>query len=190
MPEAVGAKIPFGMADITIGEGAGAIVFDGKTNLQAEGGEVNLEPAFEDVVVADFGTSVYDKRFVGLEGTVTIVAAEDTIKMLELAMSYADAITETADPATTVGLMDGKIGASMRARAKKVTIHPRQLPASDKSMDITLYKMASVGGFTKSYANSQGNRTIELSLFPRDGFDANKPGNFYYVGGKDPNATT
>lgn len=187
---AVGEKIPFGMADITIGTGPDAIVFDGATNLQAEGGEITLEPSFEDIVIADFGTSAYDKRFTGMDGTVTIVAAEDTIKMLELAMNYAETITETADPATTVGLMDGKIGASMRAKAKQITIHPRQLPASDKSMDITIYKAASIGGFTKSFANSQGNRTIEFSMFPRDGFDAKKPGNFYYVGGKDPNATT
>lgn len=186
----VGEKIPFGMANITIGEGTDAISFDGATHLQAEGGEITLEPSFEDIVIADFGTSVYDKRFTGMEGTVTIVAAEDTIKMLELAMNYADTITETADPETTVGLMDGKIGSSMRTKAKKVTIHPRQLPAGDTSMDITIYKMASIGGFTKSFANAQGNRTIELSMLPRDGFDANKPGNFYYVGGKDPNATT
>jgi hypothetical protein len=103
-------------------------------------------------------------------------------------MNYAETITDTAQPANVVGLMDGKIGSSMRAKAKKVTIHPRQLPASDKSMDITIYKAASIGGFTKSFANSQGNRTIELSMFPRDGFDANKPGNFYYVGPIDPNA--
>ncbi|MFC0188489.1 hypothetical protein ACFFJY_09340 [Fictibacillus aquaticus] len=186
MPEV--SKIPFGLADITIGEGADIIKFDGKENLQAEGGEVSISPILEEMKIADFGDSTYDEYVNGYEGEVKIIAAKPTIKLMQLAMSYADAITDTTT-SEVVGLMDSKIGTSMRDRAKKITIHPRVM-GTDKSLDINLYKMAAVGELTRAYENAQGNLEITLKLYPRDGFDANKPGNFFYIGPKDPNVVT
>lgn len=181
-----GEKIPFGLADITIGEGADAITFDGKTYLQADGGEVTISPILQEITIADFGDSVYDEIINGYEGTVTIVAAERTLKTIQAALSYTDPITDTTS-GTTVGLMDAKVGSSMRSRGKKVRIHPR-IMGTDKSLDIVIYKMAASGEFTNSYANEQGNLEITLKMYPRDGFDASKPGNFFYIGDKDPNA--
>ncbi|MGR5914639.1 hypothetical protein ACT7DA_21240 [Bacillus pacificus] len=42
MPKVDGKYIPFGLATITVGEGADAIVFDGKNYFQADGGEINI----------------------------------------------------------------------------------------------------------------------------------------------------
>ncbi len=171
-------RIPFGVATITIGEGADALVFDGVDEVQAEGGEVQLTPQFEDIIIADYGNGPYDKRLVGYEGQVTIVAAQESIDVLETALAATEAITDTAG------------GSSLRKKAKRVTIHPRHLPPENKDMDITIYKMASEGEFTRSNANEQGNVTITLSMLPRDGMDPSKPGNFFFFGGTDPNATT
>jgi hypothetical protein len=59
---------------------------------------------------------------------------------------------------------------------------------ADKSLDINIYKMASDGDFSESYANEQGNQSVSVSMFPRDGMDVNKTGNFFYIGATDPNA--
>jgi len=179
-------RIPFGMSDITVGEGANVMNFNGKDNLQAEGGELVITPQFTEVKVADFGESVYDKVLVGWEAKLTITAAEESIDNFELAMAATVAITDTTSGAK-VGLMDAALGTSLRSKAKRVKIHPRVLGA-DQSLDITIYKMASDGDFNRSSANEQGNVTIEMSMFIRDNFDATKPGNFFYLGAKDPNA--
>lgn len=178
-------EIPFGLADITVGEGEEAISFNGLDFFQADGGEVTLTPVFQDISVADFGESVYDKILTGYNGGITFVAAQATIKTLQAALAASETITDTAT-STVVGLMDSKIGTSLRSKAKKVTIHPR-IMGEDKSLDITIYKMAADGDFTRSFANEQGNVSISMSMFPRDGMDTSKPGNFFYIGPKDPN---
>ncbi|MCM3651331.1 hypothetical protein [Metabacillus litoralis] len=178
-------KIPFGLADITIGEGADIVKFDGLEFFQADGGELTLTPVFQDITIADFGESVYDKILTGYNGTFTFVAAQDDLKILQLALSASEPIIETAG-STTVGMMDAKIGTSLRSKAKKVTIHPRTMGA-DKSLDIVIYKMASDGDLTKSFANAQGNQSVSMSMLPRDGMDVSKPGNFFYIGATDPN---
>lgn len=185
MPQVDGKYIPFGLADITIGEGVDAIKFDGKTYLQADGGEISIEPELEDLVIPDFGNSPYDQVIVGYNGSLTIVAGNRDLKVLALAMAYTESITD-AGGGDEVGLMDAKIGTSMRSKAQKVNIHPRGM-GSDKTNDINIYKMAGVSEFNESYANEQGQNEITLQMYPRDNADANKPGNFFYIGDTDPN---
>lgn len=180
-------RIPFGLADITIGTGENAIAFDGLDELQAEGGEVTLTPVTEDIVIADYGSSPYDQRIVGYEGTVTIVAAQESIDVLQLALTATETITDTVS-SEVVGIMDSPIGTSLRAKALPVRIHPRRLPDSVTDLDINIYKMAANGDFTRGQANEQGSVTISLTMYPRDGMDPSKPGNFFYIGGIDPNA--
>lgn len=180
-------RIPFGLADIIIGEGENEVRFDGAANFQAEGGEVTLTPMLEDITVADLGNGVYDQRVSGWEGSVTFVAAEESIEVLELALAAVEPITD-AEGVNTTGLMDSRIGTSMRTKAKKVRIHPRQYPADFTDYDINIYKMASTEGLTRSNANEQGNISVTLNMYPRDGMDADKPGNFFFIGGTDPNA--
>lgn len=176
--------IVYGLADVTIGEGEDAIKFDGKAYLQAEGGELSLTPQFEDIVVADFGEVPIEKRLKGWEGEFTVVAAEEDADILELALGTTEDITDS-ESSEVVGSMDARIGTKLKGR--KVTIHPRSLPTEDKSQDITIYQMASTEGLTRSYANEQGNVSIALSMMPRVGFDASKPGNFFFRGAVDPN---
>lgn len=182
-------RIPFGLANITLTEGTGVdakvISFDGVDELQAEGGEVSLAPMYEDVTIADYGNGPYDKRLVGYEGTVTIVAAQETLRVLELAISGTETITST-DGGGVTGLTDAPIGSSLRKKGKRVNIHPRNLPALVKDNDITIYKVVSDGEYTRANANSQGSITINLTMLPRDGMDPKKAGNFFYVGGTDP----
>jgi hypothetical protein len=187
MPQVDGKYIPFGLADITV-TGATpeeSIIFNGKDYFQSDGGEINLEPEFEEIVIQDFGTQKYDEILVGFNGELTIVAGNRDLKVLALAMSYTESITDTGG--AVVGLMDSKPGSSMRAKGKKVKIHPRGM-GTDKTGDINIYKMAGVSAFNETYANEQGQNEITLAMYPRDGADPSLPGNYFYVGDKDPNA--
>jgi len=174
-------NIPFGAADITIGEGADAevIKFDGKENLQHEGGEITITPMFADFTSVDFGESIYDKRVTGYEVTVSFTAMEEKIKNIQLALSATATVTN--DNGDVIGITDAKLGTSMRAKAKKVRIHPRVM-GNDDSLDIVVYKMASTGEYTRAYANEQGNIGISFEAFPKDGLDASQDGNFFYIG--------
>lgn len=182
-------KIPFGLADYTIGDGANAIKFDGKTNFQADGGEITIEPILEAANVADFGGSDYDDFVNGYTGEFKIVGAEHNLKMMETAMAYADKIVTTGATPATVGLTDSKIGTSMRERGVPLRIHPREM-GTDPSMDIVIYKVASVGTYGRTFANEQGKNELTYKMYPRDGADASKGSNYFYVGSKDPNGTT
>jgi len=185
MAEPKAKEYIFGLADIAIGEGADRIEFDGENYLQAEGGSLNLTPQYTEFTVADFGETIVERRLSGWEGTVTIVAAQEDADILELALASTESITDTAS-SEVVGAMDAKMGTKLKGR--KVTIHPRVLPENVKDMDWTIYNMASTEGFEREYNPEQGNVTITLTMMPREGFDASKPGNFFYRGPVDPNA--
>ncbi|QFG05335.1 tail tube [Bacillus phage 055SW001] len=179
-------KIPFGLADITIGTGETAIKFDGENLFQADAAEISIEPILEAVNVADFGDTDYDDFINGYSGEITIVAAQHTLELMTVSMAYANKIM-SADNATQVGLTDSRIGTSMRERGLPMTIHPREME-DDTSLDFHLYKVASVGEYSRSYANEQGNNELTFKMYPRDGAKANSGSNFYYVGDVDPNA--
>lgn len=178
-------RIPFGLANITIGEGEDAIKFDGVNEFQAEGGEITISPILEPIVIADMGNGDYDDVVVGYTGTMTINAAQESLDVLELALTAATAITGT-DTGTVTGLMDSPIGTSLRKTGKRVTIHPRRLPPTMKDMDITIFKMISSGEFTRTNGNTQGSIAISMKMLPRDGMDPSKPGNYFYTGANDP----
>ena len=180
-------RIPFGPATITVGEGEDALKFDGKEYLQVEGGELTLTPSFTDETYVDFGETVVNRYLTGWEGTLTFAAGQENMKIFKLALSATKPITDTTS-SEEVGFTDAKIGTALSDYARKVVIHPRSKPDNDKSSDITIYQMVASGDFTKTYTNEQGSLSIELSMIPRQGFDASKDGNFFYFGPVDPNA--
>lgn len=181
------ASIPFGASTVTVGEGADAVSFDGSENLQAAGGEVQLQPQWENITVIDFGSSPIDQRLTGYQGHVQITAAQEKLEILRMALAGTEDITDT-ETSSVVGLTDSKIGTSLRTKGKKVVIHPRRLPADDHSLDITLYNVAGSGDLTLGWDQNQTNRQITLNLLPREGFDPTKIGNYFYIGPTDPNS--
>lgn len=173
-------RIPFGYATVIIGEGENEVRFDGAEEFQVDGGELTFSPLLADIQIGDFGESIYDQRITGYEGSLTLNAAQETFENLQLAMSYMQEI-ENGE-----GLMDSPVGTSMRSKAQKVRIHPR-IMGDDDSLDIVVYKMASAGEYTRSYANEQGSIPMNFTMYPRDGMEATEPGNFFYIGSTDPN---
>lgn len=174
----------FGLADITIDLDGTPLVFDGKDYLQADGGELSLVPEFREISFKDTGSTVVQRRLAGWAGTVTFVVGQEDHRLMKLALSAVDEITDTATT-TAVGVTDQRIGTVLQGY--RVTIHPRVLPSTDKRFDYTIYQMASTGGITKPYNDEQTTVTITLNMMPRVGMDASKGSNFFYTGPVDPN---
>ena len=182
-------EIMFGLADIIIGEGADIIKFDGKNGdersyLQVEGGSVSFEPTFEDIKFADYGDNPYDQRVIGFQVTVTVVAGQETIDMLKLAIGGTEEVKGTDEAVT--GVTDSPLGASNRKRGKAMRIHPR-FAGDDHSRDINIYKVATNSEVERAFGNEQGSFEMTFVAYARDGADANKAGNYFYTGVKDPN---
>lgn len=183
-------EIMFGLADIIIGEGANIIKFDGKNGdknsyLQVEGGSVTFEPTLEDVSFADYGDNPYDQRVIGYEVTITVVAGQETIDILKLAIAGTQDVTDD-DGETVTGVTDAPLGASNRKRAKAMRIHPR-FAGKDHSRDINLYKVATNSEVERAFGNEQGSFEMEFAAYARDNANANKAGNYFYTGAVDPN---
>lgn len=183
-------QIPFGPADIIIGTGEDAIKFDGKnvtgSQLQAEGGNITIEPTFADITSVDFGEGPYDQYSTGVSVNVTIVALKESVETLKLAIASAQDVVDGAGGGVT-GVTDAPVGQSNRAKGVPVTIHPRN--AGDiKDFDYNIYKMAPVESFERAFSLEQGTIQIQFMAYPRDGADATKGANFFYTGAVDPNA--
>lgn len=185
-------EIMFGLADIMIGEGADIIKFDGKNGdkrsyLQVEGGSITFEPTFEDIKFADYGDNPYDQRVIGYEISITVIAGQETIDILKLAIAGTEDVLEgEGDSAKVTGVTDSPLGASNRRRGKPMRIHPR-FAGNDHSRDINVYKVATNSEVERSFGNEQGQFEMTFSAYPRDNADANKAGNYFYTGEKDPN---
>jgi hypothetical protein len=180
-------EIPFGLADFIFNEGEDdEVKFDGADQLQADGGSVSITANYEDITSPDFGTSPISRRLVGYEIEVTVVAAQRNMKTMQLQMGHASTITETTGGAV-VGLMDSPIGSDVLDNAKSLRIHPRE-KGTDQSFDIVIYRVASNGEYSNNFALEQGQQEMTFTAYPREGADAKKPGNFFYIGGVDPNA--
>lgn len=182
---ATAQKYSFGMADFIIDEGKTTeIRFDGKlcedgSYLQADGGEIELEPETEDIVLPDFSATNYDYVVTGWNGTVTIVASAYTLKLMSALLTGT--YTGVNEDGRIKWITDAPVGTSMRENGRTITIHPRQM-GDDKSEDIFIYKAVNTSGYSREFNNEQGTHEMEFEILPKDCADANVGNNFYFIG--------
>ena len=182
---ATAKKYDFGLADFIIDEGKPTEVrFDGKlcedgSYLQADGGEVSLEPETEDIVLKDFSETNYDYVITGWNGTVTIAASAYTLKLMSALLSGT--YTGVAEDGLIKWITDAPIGSSMREQGRTITIHPRQM-GDDKSEDIFIYKAVNTSGYSREFDNEQASHEMEFEILPKDCADANQGNNFFFIG--------
>ena len=182
---ATAKKYSFGMADFIIDEGKPTeIRFDGKlcedgSYLQADGGEIELEPETEDIVLPDFSATNYDYVVTGWNGTITIVASAYTLKLMSALLTGT--YTGVDEDGRIKWITDAPIGTSMRENGRTITIHPRQM-GDDKSEDIFIYKAVNTSGYSREFNNEQGTHEMEFEILPKDCADANQGNNFYFIG--------
>lgn len=182
---ATAKKYDFGLADFIIDEGkATEVRFDGKlcedgSYLQADGGEIELEPETEDIVLKDFSETNYDYVVTGWNGTVTIAASAYTLKLMSALLSGT--YTGVAEDGRIKWITDAPIGSSMREQGRTITIHPRQM-GDDKSEDIFIYKAVNTSGYSREFDNEQASHEMEFEILPKDCADANQGNNFFFIG--------
>lgn len=182
---AAAQKYDFGLADFIIDEGKPTEVrFDGKlcedgSYLQADGGEISLEPETEDIVLKDFSETNYDYVVTGWNGTVTIAASAYTLKLMSALLSGT--YTGVAEDGRIKWITDAPIGSSMREQGRTITIHPRQM-GDDKSEDIFIYKAVNTSGYSREFDNEQASHEMEFEILPKDCADANQGNNFFFIG--------
>lgn len=182
---ATAKKYDFGLADFIIDEGKPTEVrFDGKlcedgSYLQADGGEVSLEPETEDIVLKDFSETNYDYVITGWNGTVTIAASAYTLKLMSALLSGT--YTGVAEDGRIKWITDAPIGSSMREQGRTITIHPRQM-GDDKSEDIFIYKAVNTSGYSREFDNEQASHEMEFEILPKNCADANQGNNFFFIG--------
>lgn len=185
---ATSKKYDFGYATFIIDEGKPTeIRFDGKlcedgSYLQAEGGEVELEPETEEIVLGDFSSEAFDHVVTGWTGTVTIVASAYTLKLMSSLLTGT--YTGVDEDGKIKWITDAPIGTSMRENGRTITIHPRQM-GDDKSEDIFIYKAVNTSGFDREFDNEQATHEMEFEILPKDCADANEGNNFFFIG-EDP----
>src|SRR5699024_5238648 len=85
----------FGVADIEVVEGKDAITFDGKDYLLAQCGSLSLEPQYTEFQFEDFGETIVERRLYGWEGTLTIVAGQEYVNILQLVLASTEEFTDT-----------------------------------------------------------------------------------------------
>ncbi|MEK4754794.1 hypothetical protein MKX72_20035 [Priestia sp. FSL R5-0597] len=163
--------------------------FNGKEYLQAEGGEYTLTPSYYDEQWADSAENVVEKWLTGQEGAVKVVIGQYSPSLMQMALNAVQTITDTTS-GDVVGFTDAPIGSKASDNAYKVEVHPRILPESDKSQDITFYRVIADSEFTRAFANEINQIEINFSMIPREGADFSKGGNYYFTGPQDPNAVT
>lgn len=182
---ATAQKYNFGMADFIIDEGLPTeIRFDGRlcsdnSYLQADGGEISLEPETEDIVLKDFSEKNYDYVITGWDGKVTINASAYTLKLMSAL--FTGTYTGVDKEGNIQWITDAPIGSSMRENAHSIRIHPRQM-GDDRSEDIFIYKAVNTSGFDREFDNEQASHEIELAILPKDCADASKPNNYFFIG--------
>lgn len=185
---AASKKYDFGLATFIIDEGKDTeIRFDGKlcedgSYLQADGGEISLEPETEDIVLKDFSETNYDYAITGWNGTVTIAASAYTLKLMSAILSGT--YTGVAEDGTVKWITDAPIGTSLREQGRTITIHPRQM-GEDKTEDIHIYKAVNTSGYSRTFDNEQASHEMEFEILPKDCADANVGNNFFFIG-EDP----
>jgi len=163
--------------------------FNGQQYLQAEGGEYTLTPSYYDEKWADSGENTVEKWLTGQEGGLKVVIGQYSPKLMQLALNAVQTITDTTS-GSVVGFTDAPMGMKASDNAYKVRVHPRILPDSDKSQDITFYRVIADSEFTRAFANEINNIEINFNMIPRENADFSKGGNYYYTGPTDPNAVT
>ncbi|MBD1222748.1 hypothetical protein [Virgibacillus halodenitrificans] len=165
-------RLQVGMANITVG---GVEVPN-----QADAAVFSAEPRLIEIDL--YTAPVYDRIIEGWDASVTITVDEESYEAYKMALAGVEELQNTGE---TVGLQDGAGLQSLRKTAQEVIIHPANLPAEDKSFDITLFKAIPTSSLERSYGKEKTSYEITLTALHNTG-DYKKFGNYFRIGEDAP----
>ncbi len=124
------------------------------------GVDFSAVPIYKEIKVDQFGQGVYDKRIVGWTVQAIVRMAESTYENIR-AMSAG--LVEVEESPTKKKLQDAQLGTSMRAGAKKLTIHPLENDPADVSDDVVIYLAAPDTPIDLKY-NYENERVLQVTM--------------------------
>lgn len=124
------------------------------------GVDFSAVPIYKEIKIDQFGQGNYDKRIVGWDVKAIVRMAESTYANIK-AMSAG--LVEVEESPTKKKLHDAQLGASMRAGAKKLTIHPLENDPADVSEDVVVYLAAPDTPIDLKY-NYENERVLEVTM--------------------------
>jgi hypothetical protein len=136
------------------------LVFGGQTlGHTLDGVTFTYERSFTDVYVDQYGETSIDKVLMGQTLQITFQMAETDWT------NWNAAIPETSSQSSTYARTDlgADAGASLRAEAQQLSIHPNRLLDTDTSEDIVIYKAVSTENIEVVLKNDE-QKVIEVTF--------------------------
>lgn len=137
--------------------------------LTIGGVEVEVSTDTHQTKVDQHGETIVKEFIKGRNMTVRLSLAETTLENMVSVMPGATLITDGGDPTKKKVEVTSGTGIDLLTSAGKLTLHPVELPDSDKSEDLTLPKASTPGGLSFSYKSDEERVfTTEFSAYPDD----------------------
>ncbi|WP_339227842.1 hypothetical protein NSQ77_20010 [Oceanobacillus sp. FSL K6-2867] len=157
-------RLTIGMADVTVG--------GVKVGRQADAMVFSAEPVLQEVDL--YLAYAYDRIIEGWTVTATIVVDEESYEHYKMALAGVEEDTNGS-------ITDGVGMKSLRKEAKELIIHPADLPESDKSFDITIFKAVPTGAVERTYGKEVAGYEITFTGLHRTG-SPKESGNYFRIG--------
>lgn len=173
------------MENINFTIGTASVTYGGvKVPHAADAFTFTAEPILQQIDL--YTAPNYDQRVEGWKVEGKLVVDEDSLDAYKMALAGVEMLEDPLfgtdpDAKQYTGLTDGVGFKSLRSTAKELVIHPDSLPASDKSLDVTIFMAASVGSFERVYGKEKTSYEITFTGLHKTG-DSTKAGNYFRIG--------
>ncbi|UNC92710.1 hypothetical protein [Candidatus Contubernalis alkaliaceticus] len=167
-------RIPIGLADITIGSGSGETPLE--VEVQGDAAVLTVEPMTEAVDL--YTMPHFDQLLVGWNVQLKIVLESESYEQIEAALPFINKYSAGSDN----WLEDGKLFQRARDKALEITVHPADLPADNKTYDVTIFKAIATGTYERKYGKEVSKYEITFQALAKT-LDYTEAGNFFQIGG-------
>lgn len=135
--------------------------------LTKGGVEVEITTSRHEVVVDQFGTTAINDIITGRQGLVRVPMAETDLNKLMVVIPGSTLVRDALEPTKMKLEIPTAVGVSLIESAKELILHPKHLPASDKSEDVTIPLCSPAGDLSFAF-NVENERVyaIEFRMYP------------------------
>lgn len=131
--------------------------------LTKGGVQVNISTEKKTITVDQFGQTVMNEFIMGKAGTVSVPMAEYDLVKLAAVTPGAALVTDKTTATKKKLLINTGVGTSLLSIAKELVLHPTNLPAGDKSEDVSVPLAAPTGNISFAY-NFENERVYNVEF--------------------------
>lgn len=135
--------------------------------LTKGGVEVAITTNRYEVTVDQFGSTAINDIITGRSGTVTVPLAEYDLNKLLTVIPGATLVSDATTPTKQKLEIPTAVGVSLIETAKVLTLHPKHLPETDRSEDVTVPLASPAGDLQFSFqVENERVYAIEFRMYP------------------------